>query len=140
MIWEKLKVFEKHLPPSRKEALKVILEKIDKEGELEEFLEKEHLFSPSIGKGILLYKKKGGDGILIGTCEKVFDYEPFDTVPPKILVVLFLPDEEKTYISTLSRLFHLMNQSSVREGIMEAKSLEELRQIIKKEEEELFRE
>ncbi|RLG93575.1 hypothetical protein DRO29_07565 [Candidatus Bathyarchaeota archaeon] len=33
-----------------------------------------------------------------------------------------------------------MNQSSVREGIMEAKSLEELRQIIKKEEEELFRE
>jgi mannitol/fructose-specific phosphotransferase system IIA component (Ntr-type) len=138
MIWESLTHFRKENVENSQEALKSILSWVDSTSKFDQFIEIEKKYSFGIGKGVVLYKERGDReeselSMLISSAP--VKYDSFDGVPISIFCFLSSPLNKETHLKYLSRFYRLMNFATFRENLLNMKSIEEIRKLIKREEE-----
>ncbi|MCK4571967.1 PTS sugar transporter subunit IIA [candidate division WOR-3 bacterium] len=138
MIWESLESFEKAGVKSSEEALKSLLAEAELTDAFEQLSEMENLYPSGIGKGVVLYKKRIKDRnpeLYIKIASPPVEYNSFDGVPISIFCFLITPLDDTLHLMYLTRLYRLINFSSFRERLLKSESLEEVRKLIKREEE-----
>ncbi|MBA7608402.1 hypothetical protein ES703_15579 [subsurface metagenome] len=138
MIWESLESFEKAGVKSSEEAFKSLLAEAELTDAFEQLSEMENLYPSGIGKGVVLYKKRIKDRnpeLYIKIASPPVEYNSFDGVPISIFCFLITPLDDTLHLMYLTRLYRLINFSSFRERLLKSESLEEVRKLIKREEE-----
>ncbi len=138
MIWESLTHFRKENVKNSQEALKNILSWVDSTSKFDYFVEREKKYSFGIGKGVVLYKERGNReepelSMLISSIP--VKYDSFDGVPIFIFCFLSSPLNKEIHLKYLSRFYRLMNFATFRENLLNMNSIEEIRKLIKREEE-----
>lgn len=138
MIWESLTHFRKENVKNSQEALKNILSWVDSTSKFDYFIEREKKYSFGIGKGVVLYKERGTREepelfMLISSIP--VKYDSFDGVPISIFCFLSSPLDQEIHLKYLSRFYRLMNFATFRENLLNMNSIEEIRKLIKREEE-----
>jgi mannitol/fructose-specific phosphotransferase system IIA component (Ntr-type) len=138
MIWESLTHFRKENIENSEEALKRILSWSDSISKFDYFYEREKKYSFGIGKGVVLYKEQGDRSdaelsILIPS--KPVKYDSFDGVPISIFCFLSSTLDKDLHLRYLSRFYRLMNFTTFRENLLSMNSIEEMRKLVKREEE-----
>ncbi len=112
--------------------LKILMEKIDSA---------EDPLAESPGKGIVIYSilLPGAPQIqvFLGVHKEGLDAESYDGEPLKIFVVVITPSKNREYIDTLAYILRLLRQDSVRHKMLQAKTPEELYQILLEEHREV---
>ncbi len=138
MIWESLTHFRKENVKNSEEALKEILSWSDSISKFDYFIEREKKYSFGIGKGVVLYKEQGNRGdaelSMLIPSEPV-KYDSFDGVPISIFCFLSSPLNKDLHLKYLSRFYRLMNFTTLRENLLNMNSIEEIRKLVKREEE-----
>jgi mannitol/fructose-specific phosphotransferase system IIA component (Ntr-type) len=138
MIWESLTHFRKENVENSKEALKKILSWNDSVSKFDYFYERENKYSFGIGKGVVLYKELGdGDDAELSILVPIVPvkYDSFDGVPISVFCFLSSPPNKDLHLRYLSRFYRLMNFSTFRENLLSMNSIEEIRKLVKREEE-----
>lgn len=138
MIWESLESFEKAGVKSSEEALKSLLAEAELTDAFGQLSEMENLYPSGIGKGVVLYKKRIKDRnpeLYIKIASPPVEYNSFDGVPISIFCFLITPLDDTLHLKYLTRLYRLINFTSFRERLLKSESLEEVRKLIKREEE-----
>lgn len=127
----------------KNEALKEIChilsasESIKDTEELEKAVfERERIMSTSIGLGIAIphvrLKSVADMTMAVGVIKDGIDYEAFDDLPVNIIIMIAAPEgSHREYLSVLARLALLLKNSSLRNGILNAKNAEEIFDILK---------
>jgi mannitol/fructose-specific phosphotransferase system IIA component (Ntr-type) len=127
----------------KNEALKEIChilstsESIKDTEELEKAVfERERIMSTSIGLGIAIphvrLKSVADMTMAVGVIKEGIDYEAFDDLPVNIIIMIAAPEgSHREYLSVLARLALLLKNSSLRNGILNAKNTEEVFDILK---------
>ncbi|MHB9028956.1 MAG: PTS sugar transporter subunit IIA [Candidatus Latescibacterota bacterium] len=125
------------------EALKEICqllagsESIQDAGELDRAIfERERIMSTSIGLGIAIphvrLKSVADMTMAVGVIKEGINYEAFDDLPVNIIIMIAAPEgSHREYLSVLARLALLLKNSSLRNGILNAKNEEEIFEILK---------
>jgi mannitol/fructose-specific phosphotransferase system IIA component (Ntr-type) len=125
------------------EALKEICrllassENIQDSGELEQAIfERERIMSTSIGLGIAIphvrLKSVAEMTMAVGVIKEGINYEAFDDLPVNIVIMIAAPEgSHREYLSVLARLALLLKNSSLRNGILNARNEEEIYEILK---------
>jgi mannitol/fructose-specific phosphotransferase system IIA component (Ntr-type) len=98
--------------------------------------ERERIMSTSIGLGIAIphvrLKSVTDMTMAVGVIKEGIDYEAFDDLPVNIIIMIAAPEgSHREYLSVLARLALLLKNSSLRNGILNAKSSEEIYDILK---------
>ncbi len=98
--------------------------------------ERERIMSTSIGLGIAIphvrLKSVTEMTMAVGVVKEGIDYEAFDDLPVNIIIMIAAPEgSHREYLSVLARLALLLKNSSLRNGILNAKSEEEIYDILK---------
>lgn len=138
MIWESLIIFEHCSPKNSKELLKNILQEAELPDAFEHIQEMEESYSYGIGKGVVLYKERVKDRepeLYIKIVSPPVEYNSFDGVPINIFCFLITPKGDELHLRYLARFYRLINFESFRERLIKSESLEEVRKLIKREEE-----
>ncbi len=138
MIWESLVSFEQSNLKTSDEVLRELLGEAELLDEFEHFREIDNLYSFGIGKGVVLYKKriKGlNPELYIKITKSYVEYGSFDGIPISVFCLLKAPSDDSLHLRYLSGFYRLMNFVSFRERLMKSESLEEVRKLIKREEE-----
>jgi mannitol/fructose-specific phosphotransferase system IIA component (Ntr-type) len=112
-------------------------ESIKDSAELEKAVfERERIMSTSIGLGIAIphvrLKSVTDMTMAVGVIKEGIDYDAFDDLPVNIVIMIAAPEgSHREYLSVLARLALLLKNSSLRNGILNAKSPEEIYDILK---------
>jgi len=138
MIWESLTHFRKENVENSEEALKKMLSWNDSISKFDYFIEREKKYSFGIGKGVVLYKEQGERddaelSILVPSAP--VKYDSFDGVPISIFCFLSSPLDKDLHLRYLSSFYRLMNFTTFRENLSSMNSIEEIRKLVKREEE-----
>ncbi len=138
MIWESFVSFERTGAKSGEEALRSLLEESELSDKFERLKNMEDSYSFGIGKGVVLYKERIQDhkpALYIKVVSPPIEYNSFDGVPISIFCFLITPLDDSIHLQCLARFYRLMNFTSFRERLLNLKSTEEVRKLIKREEE-----
>jgi mannitol/fructose-specific phosphotransferase system IIA component (Ntr-type) len=138
MIWESLTHFRKENVKNSEEALKKVLLWNDSISKFDYFYEREKKYSFGIGKGVVLYKEQGerSDAELSILVPSIpVKYDSFDGVPISIFCFLSSTLDKDSHLKYLSRFYRLMNFTTFRENLLSMNSIEEIRKLVKREEE-----
>ncbi len=104
---------------------------------------REEGMSTAIGEGIAVPHakiKKGGEiyGVM-ARLEPPLDFEALDEEPVRLVVLVATPENlEHKHLQVISAIAGMMQHESIRNAIFEAKTAEEIHEIIKSEEAETF--
>ncbi len=98
--------------------------------------ERERIMSTSIGLGIAIphvrLKSVTDMTMAVGVIKEGIDYDAFDDLPVNIIIMIAAPEgSHREYLSVLARLALLLKNSSLRNGILNAQSPEEIYDILK---------
>lgn len=98
--------------------------------------ERERIMSTSIGLGIAIphvrLKSVTDMAMAVGVIKEGIDYDAFDDLPVNIIIMIAAPEgSHREYLSVLARLALLLKNSSLRNGILNAKSPEDIYEILK---------
>jgi len=106
--------------------------------------EREGRMSTGVGKGVALprYRGKEMKGILasFGTKPEGIDFHALDGKPVHTIFFLASGEEEETgYVDALARIARILNQEDFQERLVKGKNSREVFDLLKKEEEKLWR-
>jgi len=131
---------------TKEEVLEELIELLDKTGKVsnrEEFLkvirEREELGSTGIGYNIAIpHARSSGIKSLIGAfgvSKKGIDFDALDREPVHLFFMLAAPQNAGgDYLKALAIISRFLKRRRVRQALMEAKTVEDIQQIIEKEE------
>jgi mannitol/fructose-specific phosphotransferase system IIA component (Ntr-type) len=96
--------------------------------------ERERIMSTSIGLGIAIphvrLKSVTEMTMAVGVIKEGIDYEAFDDLPVNIIIMIAAPEgSHREYLSVLARLALLLKNSTIRNGILNAESAEDIYEI-----------
>jgi fructose-specific phosphotransferase system IIA component len=116
---------------------------LDIEKVREAVLEREKIMSTGVGKGFAIPHGKTNavtDMLAaFGKTNKAIEYQSLDNKPVNLIFLLVGKDNlVSTHIKLLSRISRMMNKDEFRSKLIEAKSVDEILELFKKEEENYF--
>jgi len=138
MIWESLAGFDKKSFKNSEDALKDILSDAELSSSFEAIKKMDDSYPYGIGKGVVLYKeriKNHEPELYIKIANPTIEYNSFDGVPINIFCFLITPLDDEIHLKYLARFYRLINFESFRDRLIKLESLEEVRKLIKREEE-----
>jgi len=138
MIWDNVVYFKNDIKGEKQEAIKVLASGANIDNSLlKRVLERENEYSSAVGKGVSFIGIKEPvekPVIIIGISKEGIDFNAFDGIPVKIIIVFIGGEDTEKYVEIVSLILSLVNQITVRKSIISAHSQQELISIIKKEE------
>ncbi len=138
MIWESLTVFDKKSFKNSEDALKDLLCDAELNNSFKAIKKMEDSYSYGIGKGVVLYKeriKNHEPELYLKIANPTVEYNSFDGVPINIFCFLITPLDDELHLKYLASFYRLINFESFRERLIKSETLEEVRKLIKREEE-----
>jgi mannitol/fructose-specific phosphotransferase system IIA component (Ntr-type) len=135
MIWENVVDFF-IITKKGKESIIELLEKSGYSSMINEIVDEKKMFMYSIGKGIYFIRTMidiDEEEVYIGVSEEDTGLKSFDGIPVKIIILLFHPKDKKNFVKFVSFFFRLLNIPSVRNEIIKAKDVDEVKGILKRE-------
>lgn len=123
---------------SREEAIKAIIQSIDKTGKIEDptafyqaIVEREKIISTGIGMGTAIPHAKTSICkeffIAIGILNRGIEWDSLDGIPVRIIFMIGGPDNKQTqYLQILSALTHLIKDENIRKKMLSLKSADEI--------------
>jgi len=138
MIWNNITYFKNDLNGPKEKVIKSLITGAGLNDEIfRQIMERENEYTSAVGKGVSfvgLHKTEEKPHIIVGVSKKGIDFNAFDGVPVKIIII-FIGGKDKTeYVEIVSSILSLLNQRIVRNNILSATSQQELGSLIKKEE------
>lgn len=108
----------------------------DRDALLEATLEREGMMSTGIGKGVAIPhgKAKGVKTLCasLGISDRDVDFQALDGEPVRVFFFLASPpDVISPHVRALARISRLLNRDSFREGLLEAKSPEDVVELFR---------
>ncbi len=124
--WAFFKEIAQHLARS----IKVPAEEIEKV-----LVERERLSTTAVGEGIAIPHSRlpGLERlvVLVARAPDGIEFEALDKKPVRLIFVVLAPEEEaQTYLKTLAHVARLLNDPQVKKRLLEARSPEEIREIL----------
>lgn len=113
------------------------LQGVDKDGLLEQLLEREELGSTGIGEGVAVPHVRLDSvdelHVVFGRPQKPVDYDAIDEEPCSFFFLVIgsdAPDGRQNYLQLMAKISRLMRNQSARDGIQSAPSGEEVLAVI----------
>lgn len=137
------------IPLEKETKDKVIKELIDvlnhnkvisnSEGILQAVFDRERIMTTGVGNGVAIPHCKHKDcpnfAIAVGIHPKGIDFESIDEKPARIIFLLIGPEDQPgTNVKLLSRISRIISKDEVREKILQAKTPQELYDLLKQAE------
>lgn len=114
----------------------------DRDALLQATLERESMMSTGIGKGVAIPhgKAKGVKGLCasLGIADRDIDFQALDGEPVRIFFFLASPpDVISPHVRALARISRLLNRDSFREGLLEAKTVQDVLELFRASESDM---
>jgi mannitol/fructose-specific phosphotransferase system IIA component (Ntr-type) len=113
--------------------------KLDREVLVKSATDREKRMSTGLGKGVAvprcLSKETRKTVCCVGVKKDGIDFEALDGLPVRIFFMVVAPGKsDESYVRILSRLYRLLNQETLRSGILKARNPKEVLSLITEEE------
>ncbi len=113
--------------------------KLNRETLVKSATDREKRMSTGVGKGVAVPRCLSKDTkktlCCLGVKRDGIDFEALDGLPVRIFFMVVAPEKsDENYVRILSRLYRLLNQETLRSGILKAKNPKEALSLITEEE------